>query len=122
MKSLIALAVLALSLAPATAADFHIVTDMVLAPAETCDANRAQGVMVRTGNIKPAIQLPDTADAIRFLGVSYQTGAWVGASVAKVGCGLTVVSDVGSRRPWCSYLPTPCPDIVVKTPGVLSRN
>jgi hypothetical protein len=76
-----------------------------LAPVESCTINQARHVM-DDNDIKHVVTLPQTVKAMRFLGVSRQTGEMVGASVAILGCGLQVVTDIGMKRPWCEYLPS----------------
>ena len=99
--------VLALVVSPATAIDRKgtvggFATE--LEPADSCTMGQARDVMDRS-DIKLLVTLPSTVNAMRFLGVSRQTGDMVGASVAILGCGLQVVTEIGMKRPWCEYLP-----------------
>lgn len=99
--------VLALVVSPAAAIDLKGTTGgfaTELAPAKSCTVGEALRVL-EANDIKPAVTLPATVNAMRFLGVSRQTGDMVGASVATIGCGLQVVTNIGMKRPWCEYLP-----------------
>lgn len=91
---------------PAGAIDLNVRGTMAteLEPARTCTLNEAHQI-IEDSDIKYVLALPLTVNAIRFLGVARQTGDMVGASVAVLGCGLTVVTDIGRKRPWCEYLP-----------------
>lgn len=101
------LCVLALFVSPAAAIDLKGTTGdfaTELEPAKSCTTGEARRVMDRN-DIKLVVTLPSTVNAMRFLGVSRQTGEMVGASVAILGCGLQVVTNIGMKRPWCEYLP-----------------
>jgi len=91
---------------PAGAIDLNTSGTMAteLEPARTCTLNEAHQI-IEDNDIKYVLTLPQTVNAMRFLGYSRQTGDLVGASVAVLGCGLTMVTDIGRKRPWCEYLP-----------------
>lgn len=99
--------VLALVVSPATGIDRKgtvggFATE--LQPADSCTMGEARRIMDRS-DIKLLVTMPSTVNEMRFLGISRQNGNIVGASVAIVGCGLQVVTEVGMKRPWCEYLP-----------------
>ena len=75
-----------------------------LEPAKSCSMGQARDIL-DSNDIKLLVTLPSTVNDMRFLGISRQTGDMVGASVAILGCGLQVVTEIGMKRPWCEYLP-----------------
>lgn len=82
-----------------------------LAPEQICSVSQAMGIVV-DHEVKPVVTLPLRNGVHRFVGVSYATGRYVGASVTANGCNFNLVADVGMQRPYCEYLPRPserCP-------------
>jgi hypothetical protein len=79
-----------------------------LAPVEACTYNAAMITLRRQG-FKVLQELPLSVTAFRFLGAKPELGEWVGASVDRTTCAVTFLTNLGMRRPWCEYLPRPCP-------------